>query len=96
MERITEERSQRLESVKDVAQRRQKDQYDRKHANPEVFAVGALVLKDFTRKKRAGGKLDSRWTGPYRIVNSLGRGLYSLESVQNSRRRSLIDAHSRY
>ena len=90
MERITEERRQRLESVKEnilVAQRRQKDQYDRKHANPEVFAVGALVLKkDFTRKKRAGGKLDSRWTGPYRIVNSLGRGLYSLESVQNSKK----------
>ena len=89
MERITEERRQRLESVNEnilVAQRRQKDQYDRKHSNPEVFAVGALVLKkDFTRKKRAGGKLDSRWTGPYRIINSLGRGLYSLESVQNSK-----------
>ena len=47
--------------------------------------MDALVLKDFTRKKRAGVKLDSRWTGPYRIVNSLGRGLYSLESVQNSK-----------
>lgn len=44
--------------------------------------MGAL---DFTCKKRAGGKLDSRWTGPYRIVNSLGRGLYKLESVQNSK-----------
>ena len=61
-------------------------QYDHKHSNPGVFAVGALVLKkDFTRKKQAGGKLDSKWTGPYRIVKSLGRGLYSLESVQNGR-----------
>ena len=61
-----------------VAQQRQKEQYDCKHSNPEVFAVGALVLKkDFTRKKRAGGRLDSKWTGPYRIVKSLGlkRGL---------------------
>ena len=54
----------RLESVKEnilVAQQRQKEQYDHKHSNPEIFTVGALVLKkDFTRKKRAGGKLDSR------------------------------------
>ena len=48
--------------------------------------MGTLVVKkDFTRKKRAWGELDSRWTGPYRIVTSLGRGLYSLESVQNSK-----------
>ena len=64
VERITEERGQRLESVKEnilVAQQRQKEQYDHKHSNPEIFTVGALVLKkDFTRKKRAGGKLDSR------------------------------------
>ena len=89
MKRITEERRRRLESVKEnilVAQQRQKEQYDRKHSNPETFAVGALVVKkDFTRKKRAGGKLDSHWTGPYRIVNALGRGLYSLESVQNKK-----------
>ena len=88
LERIMEERRQRLESVKEnilIAQMRQKQQYDCKHSNPEVFAVGALVLKkDFTRKKRAGGKLDCKWTGPYRIVRSLGRGLYRLEDVQNS------------
>ena len=64
VERITEERRQRLEFVKEnilVAQQRQKKQYDHKHSNPEIFTVGALVLKkDFTRKKCAGGKLDSR------------------------------------
>ena len=87
LEEIMQQRRKRLESVKEnivIAQRRQKQQYDRKHSNPEVFAMGALVLKkDFTRKKRAGGKLDSRWTGPYRIVQSLGRGLYRLEDVRN-------------
>ena len=76
-----------LESVKAnivTAQKRQKERYDRKHSNPEVFAVGALVLKkDFTRKKHAGGKLDYRWTGPYRISCALGRGLYRLQEVQN-------------
>ena len=60
VERITEERKQQLESVKEnvlVAQHRQKDQYDHKHSNPEIFAVGAL---DFTHKKCAGRRLDSR------------------------------------
>lgn len=77
----------RLEAVKEniiPAQKRQKDQYDCKHSNPEVFAVGALVLKkDFTRKKRAGGKLDHRWTGPYKITSAIGRGLFRLQMVED-------------
>ena len=33
--------------------------------------VGALVLKkDFTKKKRKGGKLNSKWVGPYNIHKS--------------------------
>ena len=52
---IQEQRRQHIESVKEnilIAQQRQKEKYDRKHSNPEVFAVGALVLKkDFTHKK---------------------------------------------
>ena len=46
LEEIMEQRRQRLESVKEnilIAWRRQKQQYDRKHSNPEVFAVGALI-----------------------------------------------------
>jgi hypothetical protein len=68
-----------------VAQERQKKAYDQKHSNPHVFRVGALVLKkDFTRKKRKGGKLDSKWVGPYKIVATLGRGLYRLQEVCDS------------
>ena len=55
--RIMQEKIERLKSVKAnivTAQKRQKEHYDRKHSNPEVFAIGALVLKkDFTHKKRA-------------------------------------------
>ena len=87
LDKLMEERRVRLESVKAnivLAQKRQKEQYDRKHSNPEVFAVGSLVLKkDFTRKKRAGGKLDHRWIGPYQISCALGRGLYRLQSAEN-------------
>ena len=70
-----------LESVKKniiIAQAKQKEQYDIKHAKPEVYKPGSVVLKkDFGRKKRAGGKMD------FRIVEALGRGLYRIESVQN-------------
>ena len=87
VEKMMEERRARLEFVKAnivLAQKKQKEQYDSKHSNPEVFATGALVLKkDFTRKKRAGGKLDHRWTGPYKIVSALGRGLYRLQDAHN-------------
>ena len=76
-----------LESVKKniiIAQAKQKEQYDIKHAKPEVYKLGSIVLKkDFAHKKRAGGKMDFQWVGPYRIVKALGRGLYRIESVQN-------------
>lgn len=66
------------------AQAKQKAAYDKKHFNPEVFKVASMVLKkDFTRKKRKGGKLDAKWEGPYEIVCSLGRGLYRLRDVHH-------------
>ena len=68
------------------AQEKQKEAYDRKHAsNPAVYSVGSVVLKrDFSRKKRKGGKLDAKWVGPYKISRALGKGLYSLTSLDRS------------
>lgn len=61
------------------AQKKQKDYYDRKRANPLCYKAGALVLvKDFTRKKRKGGKLDAKWVGPYVIQKKCTRGVYSV------------------
>ena len=78
-----------LEAVKSnicIAQQRQKEQYDRKRSCPELFQVGSVVLKkDFRRSKRAGGKLDHRWNGPFKITKCLGRGLYSLERINDSK-----------
>ena len=69
------------------AQAKQKAAYDQRHCHPQVFKVGALVLKkDFTRKKRKGGKLDSKWEGPYEIVCSLGCGLYRLQNVHHPKK----------
>lgn len=64
------------------AQEKQKKYYDRKHAKPDAFAVGEKVLiKDFLRKKRAGGKLDTRFIGPYLILKKVGNGTYSLRKL---------------
>ena len=62
------------------AQAKQKKYYDRLHNVGACFEVGSAVLmKDFRRKKRKGGKLDYRWIGPYKITKSLGKGLFRLQ-----------------
>ncbi len=67
------------------SQAMQKKQYDRRHHKPEIFKLGSIVLKkDLLQKKRAQGKLDTKWVGPYRIIKSLGRGLYGLQLVHDS------------
>ena len=75
-----EERRERLEMVEVNilnAQKKQKELYDQKHLKPEVFSNWSTCMeKYFTRKKCAGGKLESKWLGPYKINNSIGRDLY--------------------
>jgi hypothetical protein len=67
-----------------VAQERQKELYDRKHAHPCAFTVGDKVLmKDITRKKRKGGKMDVKFLGPYTITKKFGKGIYSFVSDEN-------------
>ena len=71
LEKLMEGRSTLIEEAKaniEAAQEKQREHYNRKHANPEAFLVGSKVLiKDFTRRKRQGGKMDFRWLGPYTI-----------------------------
>lgn len=65
-----------------TAQAKQKRNYDQKHNVTECFGVGSnVLLKDFNRKKRKGGKLDFRWQGPFVIISSLGRGLFKLKEL---------------
>ena len=53
---------------------------------PSCFTVSSLVLKkDFTRRKRRGGKLDFRWQGHYVITKALGRGLYELKEQRGEK-----------
>ena len=68
------QRQELLQQVKaniKQAQDKQKEYFDRKHANPAAYSVGAKVLKkDFLRKKRKGGKMDTRFVGPYIITKN--------------------------
>ena len=92
MRREEENRRQRLELVKaniEAAQRKQKRHYDLKRAVKQQYRVGELVLlKDHTRKKRKGGKLDARWLGPFKICKCLPRGVYLLSSNAGQIRRA--------
>ena len=77
LDRMMEETRARLEVVQAnilAAQERQKEQYDRKPRR--VASRFTSAEERFPCKKRAGGKLDHKWLGPYRISGALGRGLY--------------------
>ena len=65
-------------------QEKQKELYDRKHARPNAFVIGQRVLKkDFTRKKRRGGKMEYCYEGVFVITHNLGKGLYGLQGVED-------------
>ena len=68
------------------AQKKQKEQYDKKYSKAVFYSAGTHVLKkDFRKKKRKGGKLDFPWVGPYLITRSLGKGFYELQSCGKGR-----------
>ena len=68
------------------AQEKQKKYYDTKHGAASCFNVGSVVLKkDFRRTKRKGGRMDYPWQGPYRIIASLGKGLFKLKELNGDK-----------
>jgi len=68
------------------AQKKQNEHYDKKHGAGSCYSVGLLVYKkDFLCKKRRGGKLDSKWMGPYKITADLGKGLFKLQTVEGGK-----------
>ena len=61
----------------EAAQAKQK-YYDEKFGASSCLHVGSTVLKkDFTRKKRKGGKLDYRWQGPTSSLQLLEKGFFN-------------------
>ena len=97
LEKLIEGRSALIEEAKaniETAQEKQCEHYNQKHANPEAFLVGSKVLvKDFTRRKRQGGKMDFRWLGPYTIEKNLGKGTYLLRCDAGESSKLVNGAH---
>ena len=88
IERLSEQDLKTLTMVKECihrAQKKQNDYYDRKHALSNSYAIVDLLLKkDFKRKKRAGGKLDAKYVGPYIITEVHWKGSYRLLLMENN------------
>ncbi|XP_069111463.1 uncharacterized protein [Argopecten irradians] len=62
-----------------VAQKIQKTQYDKKH-ECAMLDVGDLVLfKNKKRINRKGDKMLNKWTGPFRITEHVGKGVFRLD-----------------
>ena len=84
---ITNPRLEKLQVAENnikKAQEKQKEIFDRKHARPNAFAVeGKVLMKDMRRKKRAGGKMDEHYIVPYVITKHYGKGIYSLQGVDD-------------
>ena len=77
-----------------TAQAKQKRNYDQKHNVAEYFRVrSTALLKDFNRKKCKGGKLDFQWQGAFVIVSSLGRGLFKLKELNETKVRSICSMY---
>lgn len=92
--------SKRIENLKAAkenitkAQKKQKKYYDKKHAKPDAFDIGDKVLvKDFHKKKKAGGKLRTRFIGPYEILGKANKGVYNLRSVFDNSEKQVSGAH---
>ena len=87
MDRATTHHAKIIQAAKEnilIAQQKQKEHYDRKHCVGGAYKLGAKVLlRDFTRRKRKGGKMDLKWQGPYTITKCLGKALYALRAVDN-------------
>lgn len=63
-----------------AAQKKQKEEYDRKH-QLKALKVGTVVLLENTmQKQRKGEKLEPLWLGPYTIHRDFGKGLYELSN----------------
>lgn len=66
------------------AQDVQKRTYDAKHNTKTTIKVGDQVLmKNMKNSHRMGGKLDIRWTGPYKVVEDCGKMRYRVKNFQN-------------
>ena len=75
---VKETKQKAMANIK-KAQEKQKHDYN-KRCNPNKFEIGNEVLvEEVKNKSRCGGKLETRFTGPYKIVDIVRSGVYRLQ-----------------
>ena len=68
------------ENIK-AAQKRQKENYDRRHDSSKTFDVGARVsIKNSKRIHRMGSKMTPRFIGDYIVVKCFGKGRVQIKN----------------
>lgn len=68
------------------AQRHQKKNYDLRNIGAETFAKDTLaLLKNVSKIRRFGGKLDPMWVELYRVVEDRGKGHVKLQNVDSGK-----------
>ena len=72
------------ENVK-VAQTKQKKIYDAKHQQ-DSFKIGqSVLLKNMKKLSKKGDKMSPNWTGPYEVIESLGKNMYRLRKKNGNK-----------
>lgn len=64
------------------AQRKQKENYDRKNLQKELSVDTEVMVENTAQKERKGGKFKELFRGTYSIAEALGKGLYRLRNKQ--------------
>ena len=72
------------------AQIRQKRNYDKRYEQKDELDVGDLVLYEYQQKKRKGGKLNKRYSGPYEIKDISKSGNCLLEHLNGGTKKQKI------
>ena len=86
--RIAQLLQSREEAFKDaeaniaLAQKKQKETYDRKHQPPVLKLDSKVLLENTAQKQRKGGKMEPLWLGPYIINKDLGEVLGQKDSMK--------------
>ena len=64
------------------AQSHQKCNFDRRNtSNQEITDDSIVYIKNHRRIHRMGSKMEPRWIGPYRVVESLNKGRVKLKNI---------------
>ena len=75
---LEEKRDQALYNI-EQSQEKQKKRHDER-IKEVTFEIGEQVLlKDSAKEKQWSGKLESKWKGPYKIYEIIGKGAYKLQ-----------------